>query len=463
MSVQQELQFVEYKEKCYVGMCQKLSSRGCIHVLLRPFNRFAANMVRKLMRIEELRKGIVFYAIKEECDVSLVDGVRALSNDREIDAILLFGDDGKEISTMLMDYLDERKVVIVAPITKYYYKKTPLFLISIPKSGTHLLYKLVESFGYKRGVVLQTPLIPGTWYCLEYSNSHTPAKSFFIERVHRSPFGMNDHPFLRSPAIFIYRNPLDILVSEANYYNRDGKSPFAGYLSRYNFDERLLKLINDPWLLGSIRDRIGNFIPWLDFQNVIPVSFEELIGPHGGGNIETQSKLIWSLQLKLHIPGKPEKFSSCIFSKESATFHEGQIGTHRRQFNASAYEKFYSLPQDFMELLGFDSKANDTLIDTPSRSEEFRKRHVMYSEADFDNTPISVVINYYGYNIVKYQGLYYGVSQKVGSVDMGKLKDADLARFFCEKDVDSVKRRIPMYTKLFYITVQFAKRYLKRE
>ena len=462
MNEHQELQFIDYKERCYIDVCQNLTLQGSkVKILLRPFNRFAADFVRKVYQSEERKRKIVFYALREECDVLLPDDVLPLPDNLEVNVILMFSIDGEILTSMLMDYLEDTKVFIVAPITENYFKKKPLFLISIPKSGTHLLYELVQSFSYKAGVVCPDEPLPGFWYCVEYSNSHTAARDFFIDRVRRSPFGMRDHPFMRSPALFIYRNPLDILVSEANYYHKDGKTPFAGYLSKYPFKERLLKLVDDPWLLGSIRDRIGKFIAWLDFPNVIPVSFEELIGRNGGGDIGAQTKLIWSLQLKLKIPGKPGEFGGKIFSKESATFNEGQIGMHMRHFTTSAYNKFYSLPQDFMESLGFSSKDKDENIKISRRSDEFRLRPFVYSKVNFDNTPITVVPNYLDYNIVKYKGFYYGVSHRLGPRDLSKLKAEDLDMFYCEQDIDSVKQRILLSTSMFKRTRRFIRRFLK--
>jgi hypothetical protein len=93
---------------------------------------------------------------------------------------------------------------------------------------------------------------PDLWYCLESSNTHTSAHHLFLDIVHRSHFGNRLHPFPKSPVIFIYRNPLDIVVSEANYYHEDGKTAFSGYLNHLCFEERLIRLIDDPWLLGTI-------------------------------------------------------------------------------------------------------------------------------------------------------------------------------------------------------------------
>ncbi|MBV5334015.1 hypothetical protein JZU57_01995, partial [bacterium] len=136
----------------------------------------------------------------------------------------------------------------------------------------HLLFELARAMGFPDGG--ECPPVPGgrqwagKWYYLEYSNSHTAATDFFVDTVRRRPFGNRDHPFTRNPTIFIYRNPMDIVASEADYYHGDGNTAFFQYMAHLNYDQRLLRLIDDPWLLGSIRDRIARFIAWTDFANV---------------------------------------------------------------------------------------------------------------------------------------------------------------------------------------------------
>ena len=185
-------------------------------------------------------------------------------------------------------------------------------MISIPKAGTHLLFKLAEALGYQPGGICPDNPKDGHWYYVEHSNAHTPATEFFVDTVLRAPFGNRAHPFMRSPALFNYRNPLDIVVSEANYYHKDGKTAFAGYLEGLSFEDRLTRLIDDPWLLGSIRDRVGMFAAWLEFSNIMPVSFEELVGSAGGSSDEARLRMMWSLQLKLHVPGSPSKLVNAV-------------------------------------------------------------------------------------------------------------------------------------------------------
>ena len=290
-----ELKFIEYDLDLYTAACLENISRGAKKLLLRPFNQFAIELVNTMA---ENNLPVSFYAFENELEVPSPENVNLLASDEMFDALILFTPDAKDLSSRLMEYVDMKDGVIIAPITQHYYKNKPLFLISIPKSGTHLLYELAVALGYQPGIVCPDNPSPGFWYCIEYSNSHTSAKDFFIDTVRRSPFGNRDHPLFKSPALFIYRNPLDIVVSEANYYHKDGNTSFYGYLNNKSFNERLLTLIDDPWLLGSIRDRIGNYIPWLEFGNVIPVSFEEMVGPKGGGGHSNSNSvdLVYSVE-----------------------------------------------------------------------------------------------------------------------------------------------------------------------
>jgi len=439
MKDQLEIIFVEYNLESFVTACLKSINNGAKRIQLSPFNRFAAELVKK---ISAHKLSITFYAHKNELEVTSTENVSKCDSEIEKDAVILFIPEAKFLSERLMDYLDFDRGTIIAPITQHYYKHNPLFVISIPKSGTHLLYRLCEIFGYKPGIILDDEPSPGKWYCLEYSNSHTSAKDFFIDTVRRSPFGNRHHPFPSSPAIFMYRNPLDILVSEAHYYHKDGNTVFHGYLNNRSFEERLLTLIDDPWLLGSIRNRIGNFIPWLEFQNIIPISFEELVGEKGGGLKEEQMMLIWSLQLKLHIPGDPQYFTEKVFDKDSPTFHKGRIGSFKKYFTDKAYEKYYNLPQDFVKQLGydFDYQQTDNLI--PKRAKEFRTRSLVYSETDFDDTPILVDSNYLSHSIVKYDSRYFGIPQFCGEFQLDDQLSFILKILPSDIDLIELKRKI---------------------
>ena len=240
----------------------------------------------------------------------------------------------------------------------------------------------------------------------------------------------------------MYRNPLDIVVSEAFYYHQDGKTAFCGYLSELSLEKRILRLIDDPWLLGSIRDRIGNFIAWLDFPNVIPISYEELVGEKGNGDDTILKKLIWSLQIKLHVPGEPTKIAEKIYNEKSPTYRKGRIGAHREHFSPEAYACFSKLPQDFMEILGYD--LNHTVSDfiLPRRAEEFRRRPIKLGHEHHNSIPIAVESNFLGYDIIVYKTLYYAVPRSIPMVDFGNATNEELEKLSSAGDLTSIKKKI---------------------
>jgi len=69
-------------------------------------------------------------------------------------------------------------------------------------------------------------------------------------------------------------------------------------------------------------------------------------GPRRGRQPKGPAKIDWSLQLKLQVPGDPEKFGERIFNLGSPTFTDGRIGSHKTQFTPRARKKFMSLSQD---------------------------------------------------------------------------------------------------------------------
>ena len=342
----------------------------------------------------------------------------------------------KDIGIELQKYVNKDDGMIIALIGKNYFKNKPLFMISIPKAGTHLLYELIEAFGYRKGNSDTEHCMGGYWYFTEFSNSHTSAKHFFNETVYKSDYGNRDHPFISSPALFIYRNPMDIVASEANYYHKGNKSAFRHYLSSLSYDERLMRLIDDKWLLGSIRDRVSEFIAWKYFSNVISLSFEELIGVNGGGSQTIQEKLVWSLQLKLQVPGIVQDFSKDIFNPKSDTFFKGQINSYKELFKQEHYDKFKELNQDFMEELGYEMNSEKIFS---SKIDIFRNEK-MVCEEELDFPPITKEMGYYGYNIVKYRKNFYAIPLSAGEVDIAS--DRLDSTIIVNKNINFLKKLI---------------------
>ena len=388
----------------------------------------------------DLADDLAAVALKKGISVPRSDALPVASSKKKKKQLLILTEkSGEELSKQLLSCVDLDNVVIVAPITDWHFSQKPLFLVSIPKSGTHLLYELVKAFGYHEGV--EAPEFPKgqTWYCPEYTNSHTVARDFFVDTVRRSPFGNRHHSFTHSPTLFMYRHPLDILISEAHYYHKDGKTLFSGWLDGADFDERVAHLLNDNWLVGSLRERIGGFLPWLSIPNVIPLSFEELIGAAGGGNNVDQLKLIWSIQLKLQVPGDPKEISSRIFNPDSATFRSGQIGAYKKHLPEDIVSDFLSQNKDILITLGYSLDGSVTL---PVNRESHRNRRIRFSSVNYENTSVLIESDFMGFNLVRYSGRIYAVPTSTGKVQLEKLSEKKRAVIISALSVSEVRARV---------------------
>ncbi len=432
MAIDRTLQFIDRQQSAYAEAVLIAVANGARGVQIYPSNTETKALAATL---REKLPADVNVSVFADLPVAATQGT-ALTAGPVVVALLPETDE--VLPALLHEFLDWESGWLIAPKTKDSSHNKPLFLVSIPKSGTHLLYELARQMGYQDGVELTGFAKPGHWHCLEYSNSHTTAPDFFVDSVRRAPFGNRAHPFPNTPTLFIYRNPLDILVSEANYYHKDGNASFSGYLAGLSFEQRIERLIDDPWLLGSIRERVGRFLPWIDFPNVIPVSYEELVGTRGGGDDKVRSRLIWSLQLKLQVAGVPDRIAEKLFDKESPTFHKGTIGAYRTSLPDSALKKLKKLDQDFIEQLGYGGSNPKTFPFPPLRAEEFRKRTLAFSAVDHNHTPTAVDVCL-GCNLVRYKQRYYAIPRRLGEIDLKALNAEQLGGFLSAKKLAELK------------------------
>ncbi|MFA5924976.1 MAG: hypothetical protein WC856_27460, partial [Methylococcaceae bacterium] len=316
------------------------------------------------------------------------------------DLVVVFSGAGDDVSRVLHACID-LSISVVAPVTDHHVSRRTVFLMSIPKAGTHMMIRLFDLMGLPRSSDREQ--LPGTWSTPVGYEYHAPCREL-LDGDCFEPIGRQ--LLFRSPAIFVYRNPLDIVVSELDWFVKAGHA-FSGYLNSCKDEsEQLSRLIVDQTVLGSIRDRINRYAGWVNFNNVIPVSYEELVGARGGGRDTQQADSIWALQLKLHIAGSPEAFGSQLYDPGSATFSKGIVGRHMERFESKHVELFDSLPQDFMHSLGYTRNSPNSL-----RTSEFLYRPLVVKDLPTEllYTPRLVGKDLLGWNIVEMAGQYFPV------------------------------------------------------
>lgn len=317
-------------------------------------------------------------------------------------AVLVDDDDPAIVSRALHACID-RDVCIAAPVTAAHFSRRTVYFTSIPKAGTHMMLRLFELMGLPRSDERRPA--PGTWCTPTGYQYHAPCRELLADDWFE-PLGRQ--PLLRSPGVFMYRHPLDIVVSELDWFVKPGHA-FSSYLASFETDDdRLEALIADPSVMGTIRDRIMRYAGWVRFGNFCAVSYEELVGDRGGGSDDVQLDAIWALQLKLQIPGEPRSLAAQLYDPGSATFSRGRIGRHTERFLDRHADAIAALPQDFLRILGYERGAGPS-----HRSTALRRRPLVISELSGAElfTPRLVREDVLGTNIVEIAGRYFPVRQ----------------------------------------------------
>lgn len=265
-----------------------------------------------------------------------------------------------------------------------------LMINSIPKSGTHLLLKLVDLLGFPEnpdGFWIGANLINGRFSALNklkrgYYNKdfvpigcETPTKVGYKWLSH-SINSLPDNTSFGSHCLYsdkmvdlcshsntkiicIIRDPRSIIFShfkhiesKKNHYLHDH------FINLKNDKERLLFSIYGGELKGdrmrSIVERYADFNPWMDSPEVLVIKFEDLIGENGGGSKDTQSKVINDVSKFIGINNVDvNKIQSSLYGLEntqtkSKTFRKGKIDSWKDEVSPELLE---SINEEFEGIL----------------------------------------------------------------------------------------------------------------
>ncbi|HEY2575278.1 MAG TPA: sulfotransferase domain-containing protein [Streptosporangiaceae bacterium] len=317
-----------------------------------------------------------------------------------------------------------------------------VIIISLMKSGTHLLQELMTALGYKMygaGVRLRPEIVPvldletrwriariaydkqtaaaledadeayfteatdRAWDALSWSwhirfnqplttwFSRAMVETGFIEKVHRRAVGSDfadtpanvcwvfnqfditrlDGHFLREwvetgepRIIFNYRDPRDMTLSMVNFLCGKTGRGFSNYndflvfseilKSKATFGEQLAYALTDPAFPPADQHMLSML--WLlNHPNVCKTSFEDLVGPRGGGSAEVQARTLTRIFDFLGVTDADTRdVAGQLFNPEVFSFYKGQIGGWRTAFTPEhrrlALERF----GDVLRLYGYE-------------------------------------------------------------------------------------------------------------
>lgn len=241
-------------------------------------------------------------------------------------------------------------------------------LISIPKCGTSLAQKLF------RMINPQEPnKIEPEGLCLITNNAINDLlyKDNTFLTAH-AIFNNYNNEILKNnnvKIVFIYRDPRDQIVSAAHMI-RASKKHWPTH-SKWRMDHIISELIEGGgkvWeavfaakkechALKGIKSFYELYLPWINQPNVYTTTFEKLVGPQGGGSLETQINEIQAIAEHLGKPiteARAREISKKLFGG-THTFRQGKIGSWKKHFN-EYHKKIF--PKQLLVDLGYETKSS---------------------------------------------------------------------------------------------------------
>jgi hypothetical protein len=258
----------------------------------------------------------------------------------------------------------------------------PVLANSFPKSGTHLLAQVVaglprrvnygawlgsmiSSFQFRERTAANVQrfiagIVPG-----EIVRGHLFYDAQYVDDLDRQ----------NVVHYFIYRDPRDVIVSEAHYAREMNRwhrlHPYFRRLA--SLEEAITLSINgfDPPKPGihypNIAERFARYEGWLSHERCLSIKFEDMRSEELSKVIREMARFYASrTQEAFDVDAFAIDMESRIAPKQSHTFRSGKKGGWREKFTPEHRRRFAELTGDLLVRLGYEE--NDAWIDEPAAS-----------------------------------------------------------------------------------------------
>ena len=248
-----------------------------------------------------------------------------------------------------------------------------ILINSFPKSGTHLLYQLFEKIPNVKKFNTFIASMP-SYSQLERRTKKTTSmiNSIVCGELVRSHlfFGaVYDDLLVKNKIIhyFIYRDPRDVVISEANYlYDMNKWHRLHKYFKKFTcLDDRIMfsikgdSFFNTPVIYPNITKRFERYKSWLGCDSVYSVKYEALNGDSLYDEIKTMmSHYLTHSNTDLALDELVRASISNINPKKSQTFRDGGIHQWKKYFNEKHKETFKEIAGDLLIELGYEKNLN---------------------------------------------------------------------------------------------------------
>lgn len=224
-------------------------------------------------------------------------------------------------------------------------KPPALILVSLAKSGTHLLTQLLQAMDYEvLGPDPQTDILATQRWQEINPGQCAVVHSAPIDKI---PFELAQalHEGSGPRVLFNIRDLRAIKSSFVRFLLRGEFSPrselliHADIVQRMDsFDQRLAHAISHPTFPDQNAPKDSSWL--LLHPKVLCTRFEALVGALGGGSEIAQRREILAVMKHLDIAGAPKDYAHALNRRQSITFDRGLVSAWEEDFSPAHHRLF---------------------------------------------------------------------------------------------------------------------------
>jgi hypothetical protein len=264
-----------------------------------------------------------------------------------------------------------RRIVSLRASEEDFAARPPVLANSFPKSGTHLLAQIVEGLPERVNYGAFLGSETSSFQLRERSPDNTCRfiRSFVpgeIVRGHLYYDPLYADQLMRRHVVncFIYRDPRDVVVSEARYLRDMNRwHRLHQYFRRAPSiaDAIMLSITGfDPPVEGicypNIAVRFARYRGWLSDENCFSFPYKDVISERLPQVIRRIAEFyVKQSQTPCDIEACTAAMAASIAPQKSHTFRSGKRGGWRHEFNAEHRRRFLEIAGDLLIELGYES------------------------------------------------------------------------------------------------------------
>ena len=250
------------------------------------------------------------------------------------------------------------------------FARPPVLANSFPKSGTHLLVQIVEGLPDRVNYGAFLASTTSSFQFRERSPSNTCRfiRGFVPGEIIRGhlyyePLYAEELSRRRAVNYFIYRDPRDVVVSEAHYLREMNRwHRLHSYFRKApTIEDAIMLSITgfDPPVSGidypNIAARFERYYGWLGRDDCLSIRFEDLVSERQGELIRQIAEFYAPrTDTPFDLEAAVRTMSTMIAPQKSHTFRSGKKAGWQREFTPAHRERFAELAGELLVRLGYE-------------------------------------------------------------------------------------------------------------